>query len=171
MQLAQPVTFACKAHTLSERNYSQIRKKLLAQVCGMEHNHHHVYVQTVILWTDHKPLVSILQKPLASVFKRLQCLLLQFQQYDCDIYYKPGKEMLLADTLSRAYSEDYERSATESEVECIHATHFLPVPDHQLKELQRETVCDPTLQFLKKAILDCFPGTEEKEPAALPPVL
>ena len=58
MQLAQPVTFACRAPTLSERKYSQIRKKLLAQVFGMEHNHHHVYVQKVILWTDHKPLVS-----------------------------------------------------------------------------------------------------------------
>ena len=75
--------------------------------------------------------------------------------------------MLLPDTLSRAYSEDYERSATESEVECIHATHFLPIPDHQLKELQRETACDPTLQFSKKAILDGFPGTKEKQPAAI----
>ena len=65
--------------------------------------------------------------------------------------------MLLADTLSRTYSENYERSATESEVECIHATHFLPVLDHQLKELQRETACDPTRQFVKKAILDGFP--------------
>ena len=163
MQLAQPVTFACRAPPLAERKYSQIRNKLLAQVFSMEHNHHHVYVQKVILWTDHKPLVSISQKPLASVFKRLQCLLLWFQQYD----YRPGKEMLLADTLSRAYSEDYERSATESEVECIHATHFLPVPDYQLKELQRETACDPTLQFLKKAILDGFPDTKEKQPAAI----
>ena len=110
MQLAQPVTFACRAPTLSERKYSQIRKKLLAQVFGMEDNHQHVYVQKVILWTDHKPLVSISQKPLASVFKRLQCLMLWLQQYDCEIYYKPGKEMLLANTLSRAYSEDYERS-------------------------------------------------------------
>jgi len=47
--------------------------------------------------------------------------------------------MLLADTLSRAYSEDYERSASKSEVEYINATHFLSVPDHQLNELQRET--------------------------------
>ena len=122
MQLAQPVTFACRAPTLSERKYSQIRKKLLAQVYGMEDNHHRGYVQKVILWTDHKPSVSISQKPLASVFKRLQCPLLWLQQYDCEIYYK---EMLLADTLSRAYAEEYERSATESEVECIHATHFL----------------------------------------------
>ena len=75
--------------------------------------------------------------------------------------------MLLADTLSRAYSEEYERSATESEVEYIHATHFLPVPDQQLKELQREMACDPTLQFLKKAILDGFQDTKEKQPAAI----
>ena len=120
MQLAQLVTFACRAPTLAERKYSQIRNKLLAQVFSMEHNHHHVHVQKVILWTDHKLLVSISQKPLASVSKRLQCLLLWLQQYDCKIYYKPGKEMLLADTPSRAYSEDYERSATESDVECIH---------------------------------------------------
>jgi len=143
------VTFASRAPTL--RKYSQIRKELLAQVFGMEHNHHHVYVGKVILWTDHKPLVSFSQRPLlASVFKRLQRLLLWLQQYDCEIHYKPGEEMLLADTLSRAYSEDYERSTTESEVECVHATHFLPVSDHQLKELQRERACNPTLQFVKK---------------------
>ena len=75
--------------------------------------------------------------------------------------------MLLADTLSRAYSEDYERSASKSEVECINATHFLPVPDHQLNELQRETACDPTLQFVKKAILGGSPDTKDGQPAAI----
>ena len=77
MQLGKPVTFAIRAPTLEERKYSQIRKELLAQVFGMEHNHHHVYVRKVILWTDHKLLVSISQKPPASVFKRLQHLLLR----------------------------------------------------------------------------------------------
>ena len=52
-------------------------------------------------------------------------------------------------------------------MECIHATHFLPVPDHQLKELQRETACDPTLQFVKRAVLDGFPDTKNKQPAAI----
>ena len=99
--------------------------------------------------------------------KRLQHLLLPLRQYDCEIQYKPGKEMLLADTLSRAYSEDYERTATESKVECIPATHFILVPDHQHKELHRETACDPTLQFVKKAILDGFPDTKDEQPAAI----
>ena len=115
--------------------------------------------------TNH--LVSISLKPVPSLFKRLQHLLLQLRQYDCEIRYKPGKEMLLADTLSRAYSEDYERTATELEVDCTPATHFLLVPDHQLKELQRETDCDPTLQFVKKAILDGFPDTKDEQPAAI----
>ena len=92
---------------------------------------------------------------------------MRLQQYDCEIRYKPGKETLLADTLSRAYSEDYERSALKSEVECINATHFLPVPDHQLNELQRETACDPTLQFVKKAILDGVSDTKDEQPAAI----
>ena len=126
-----------------------------------------VYVRKVILWTDHKLLVSISWKPLTSVFKRLPHPLLRLQQFDCEIRYKPGKEMLLADTLSRAYSEDYEWLASKSEVECINATHFLPVPDHQLNELQRETACDPTLQFVKKAILDGFPDTKDEQPAAI----
>ena len=52
-------------------------------------------------------------------------------------------------------------------MECINATHFLPVPDHQLNELQRETACDPTLQFVKKAILDGVPDTKDEQPAAI----
>ena len=87
MQLGQPVTFVSRAPTLAERKYSQIQKELLAQVFNMEHNHHHVYVRKVILWTYHKQLVSISQKPLASVFKRLQHLLLRPQQNDCEIRY------------------------------------------------------------------------------------
>ena len=169
MQLDQPVTFASRAPTLSEKKYSQIRKELLAQVFGMEDNHHHVYVRKVILWTDHKPLVSISQKPLASLFKRLRytahtVAALTIWLWDT---LQACREMLLADILSRTYSEDYERTATESEVECIHATYFLPVPDHQLKELRREVACDPTLQFAKKAILDGFPDTKDEQPAAM----
>ena len=52
-------------------------------------------------------------------------------------------------------------------MECINATHFLPVPDNQLNEHQRETACDPTLQFVKKAILDGVPDTKDDQPAAI----
>ena len=67
-----PVTYASRALTQAEQRYSQIEKELLAQVFGLEHNHQYVYGRKVILYTDHKPLVSISSKPLASVPKRLQ---------------------------------------------------------------------------------------------------
>ena len=46
---------------------------------------------------------------------------------------------------------------------------FLPVPEHQLKELQKETACDQTLQMLKKVIVDGFPDTKRELPAAIHP--
>ena len=45
--------------------------------------------------------------------------------------------------------------------------HFLLVPDHQLKELPREMAFDPTLQFVKKAVLDGFPDTKDEQPAVI----
>ena len=168
MQNGQPVTFASRALTPAEQRYSQI-EELLAQLFGMEHNHQYVYGRKVILWTDHKPLVSITKKPLASAPKRLQRMLLRMQQYDYEIHYKPGRDMLLADTLSRAYLENHKPSSTEVEVEHIHAAQFLPVPDHQLKELQKETACDPTLQVLKTVILNEFPVLKEETPTVIHP--
>ena len=101
-----------RALTQAEQRYSQIEKELLAQVFGLEHNHQYVYGRKVILYTDHKPLVSISSKPLASAPKRLQRLLLRLQQYDAEIRYRPGREMYLADTLSRAKSPSTSMSET-----------------------------------------------------------
>ena len=82
----------------------------------------------MILWTDHKPLVSIYKKLLVSAPKCLQRLLLRLQQYDVDLRYKPGSEMYLTDTLSRAFLEYTTQSKAEEEAESIHATDFLRAP-------------------------------------------
>ena len=113
MQNRQPVSYSSRALTASENNYSQIEKELLAQVFGVKRNHHLVCGRSVVLWSDHKPLETICKKPLASAPKRLQRLLLRLQQHDVEIRYKPGPEMHLADTLSRAYLPTTDRSTTE----------------------------------------------------------
>ena len=125
MQEGQPVTYASCALTPAEQRYSQIEKELLAQVFGLEHNHHYTFGRRMILWTDHKPLISIYKKPLVSVPKHLQRLPLRLQQYDVDLKYKPGSEMYLADTLSRASLKNITQSKAEDETESIHATDFL----------------------------------------------
>ena len=40
------------------------------------------------------------------------------------------KDMLLADTLSRAYIDYHVPTPTEVELDHNHATQFLPIPDH-----------------------------------------
>ena len=61
-QEKHPLTYACRALTQAEQRYSKIVKELLAQVFGLDHNHQYIYGRKVILYTDHKPLVSISSK-------------------------------------------------------------------------------------------------------------
>ena len=126
-----------------------------------------------MLYTDHKPLVSISCKPLASAPKRLQRLLLRLYQYDVEIRYRPGQEMYLADTLSRAYQspneEEPERSETEKEVESIHAVEYLAISEVQLNEIKQETARDSTLQTLKHMILKGWPDSKASVPVEIIP--
>ena len=141
-----PITYACRALTSAEQRYSQIEKELLALVFGLEHNHYYTYGRRVTLWTDHKPLVSIASKPLVSAPKRLQRLMLRLKHYDVEIRYKPGKEMFVADTLSRAYISDHQISDVEE----------------RLAEIQKETLNDPSLQRLKETIIKGWPNNKAK---------
>ena len=99
----------------------------------------------------------ISKKPLATAPKRLQRLLLRLRQYAVEIRYKPGPEMFLVDTLSRAYLLTTARSPAEEETERIHAVDFLPISEPQLAETQRETAADSVLQSLIQVILQGWP--------------
>ena len=157
-----PITYASRTLTSAEQRYSQIEKELLTLVFGLEHNHYYTYGRRVTLWTDHKPLVSIASKPLVSAPKRLQRLMLRLQHYDVKIRYKPGKEMFVADTLSRAYISDHQQSDVEKEVESIHTVNHLAISQERLAEIQKETLNDPSLQRLKETIIIGWPNNKAK---------
>lgn len=52
---------------------------------------------------DHKPLESILRKPLSNAPKRLQDIMMKLNRYHIVFKFLKGKELVIADTLSRAY--------------------------------------------------------------------
>ena len=106
LQDCQPVAYASRALTDTERRYAQIEKELLAVVFGMERFNQYVYGKEVEVESDHKPLEAIMLKPLCHAPPRLQRMLLRLQKYDFKLKYKPGNEMLIADTLSRACIKD-----------------------------------------------------------------
>lgn len=79
-----------------------------------------------------------------------------------------GKDLHIADTLSRAYSPTAKHSDAE-EFERINITSFLPVSNSRLHEIQRATNDDETLKQLKIVILEGWPEERSKVPAQITP--
>ena len=95
------IAFASKALTPTEERYANIEREMLAVVFGAERFHTYVYGAKFVVESDHKPLEAIKLKNLSQAPPRLQRMLLRVQQYDMQIKYRPGRELLLADALSR----------------------------------------------------------------------
>ena len=105
--------------------------------------------------SDHKPLEAITKKQLSATPPRLQRMLLQLQKYSFTLKYKPDKEMLLADTLSRAYLEDEPPSEDLGEdLVCAvnQVISNLPVSDAKLEVIRQATANDPVMLKLQDTI-------------------
>ncbi len=101
-----PVAYASKALNDTQRNYAQIEKETLAVVFGCEHFHQYIFGKSFTVESDHKPLEAIFKKGLDKCPIRLQRMRIRLQPYDFNLIYKPGRELLLADALSRSYIEE-----------------------------------------------------------------
>ena len=55
----------------------------------------------MLIITDHKPLVAMFKKDLATLLQCIQHIMLKIHQYRVQILYKPGPEILIADWLLR----------------------------------------------------------------------
>ena len=132
-QDGHPVGYHSRTLNPSENNYAQNEKEMLAIAYGLTKFHQYNYGKKVTVITDHKPLVSIVTKPIGKAPKRLQNLLLKTQIYNYEDIYKPGKELHYADELSRAPIEGNEH---EEERFIIHNINE-NISDHRLKAQRR----------------------------------
>jgi hypothetical protein len=88
--------------TEAETRYAQIEKRLLSVLFALERFNAYTYGVKILVENDHKPLEIILKKSLHNAPLRLQRMLLRLQKYDFTYKHKPGKDLVVADTLSRA---------------------------------------------------------------------
>lgn len=177
MQQGQPVAYASRSLTDTERNYAQIEKELLAIVFATEKFNQYTYGRRVVVESDHKPLETIYKKPLVAAPKRLQRMLLRLQKYELDIHFKPGRQMHLADTLSRAHPTNASHASEaapevltiEAELSQINMIEFLPISQPRIDEIKQETENDTTMQTLKATILKGWPRTKSEVPPEIAP--
>ena len=168
LQDGKPVAYVSRALSSAETRYAHIQKELLAVVFAFPEFHQYVYSKDVIVESDHKPLEAILKKSLAAAPQRLQ---LKLQKYSFTLHYKPGKEMILADTLSCAYIKDCptSQSTFEEEVACM--VHMVlsnaPFTDAKLEEVRKATSEDTTMRLLQTTIQTGWPAKISETPAEL----
>ena len=101
MQAGRVIAFASRALTDTEKRYTNIDREILVVVAACEKFHSYVIGKKFTVESDHKPLEMTHLNNLTAAPPRLQRMLLRIQRYDLTIKYKPGTEMLLADSMSR----------------------------------------------------------------------
>jgi hypothetical protein len=156
----KPVAYAARAMLDAETRYAQIEKELLSIVFACERFHQFIYGACVEAETDHKPLVTLFTKPLNQCPLRVQRMLLRLQKYDLKVHYTPGKYLVTADTLSRSNPTAATDSANVENVQ-LHVDmviNTMPMSDHRLEEIRRETASDPELMSVMQTILDGWPA-------------
>ena len=170
MQSGQPVAYTSRALTDTETRYAQIEKELLAIVFACDRFDAYIYGRDVVnVESDHQPLETIMKKPLSDAPKRLQRMLLRLQKYSLNVRYKRGKEMHLADTLSRAYLPGEVSVAEVEELECISHTQSLALAPDDLQRIQHTASQDGALQELRRVILQGWPEHKAEVPDAARP--
>ena len=110
-----------------------------------------------------------MQKSLHKASPRLQRMLLKSQKYDLTVNYVKGKDLHVADTLSRAHLTTFSQDNDVEELEfAVHAMiQNLPVSDAKLAQLQMATANDEHLQELSTIIRNGWPTDISNVPTTL----
>ncbi|XP_038063010.1 uncharacterized protein K02A2.6-like [Patiria miniata] len=160
----RPVAYCYRSLTRAEQRYAQIEKELLAAVWSCERFFVYLRGLRVTLQTDHKPLVSLInKKDLCDAPLRCQRLLMRLMRYNCEAEYTPGKDLVVADALSRAplqrdkVAEPDEDLEGEIEAHVHLITTQWPASDAKLVEIALETSHDRTLSAVITHVKDGWP--------------
>lgn len=169
LQNQQPIGYASRTLTDTERRYAQIEKELLAIQFGLQHFDHYTYGRLVTVHTDHKPLEMIYKKALHATPKRLQRMLLGLRRYDLQLQYIRGSEMYIADTLSRAAMNLTEAHSESGEqiLSFDDAVDYLPMREESIQKLRQATCSDQTLQSLKETVQQGWPTERSQVDACI----
>ena len=118
---------------------------------GLEKFHHYCFGQEVLVITDHKLLVAMFKKDMATLLQHIQCILLKIHQYRVQIIYKPGPEIFIADWLSRInHMEGKDKPIKDMDIQVDAIQSSIDMMECvSMEEIQQASSQDGHLQQLK----------------------
>ncbi|KAF2890942.1 hypothetical protein ILUMI_15231, partial [Ignelater luminosus] len=146
IQERHPISFASRSLTNTEIKYAQIEKELLGIVFACETFHYFIYGRQVLIQTDHKSLISIFNEDVNKVSARLQRMLLKLLKYNIKLEYVPGKNLVVADILSRAFINTYTPEDEEMQYVIYALINNISISPEKKILFQQTTQNDPILK-------------------------
>jgi hypothetical protein len=159
----KPIAFASKSLTDTEQRYANIEREMLGVVFACQKFHTYIFGKHCIIETDQKPLEMICLKNINSAPPRLQRMLLKIQPYSVTVKYRPGKEMIIPDALSRHSSHNKEEIKLDVRIAHIQFTRDL------LNDLRESTNLDSVLNALKEIVHIGWPESAKQVPNLVKP--
>ena len=150
----KPVAYISRSMTPTEQRYAQIEKEALALTWACERFSNYLIGLDFHIQTDHKPLVPLFSsKALEQLPLRVQRFRLRMMRYRFTISHVPGKDLIVADMLSRAPTS----TPTSADQQFHHEGNAfinmviqgLPASDRQLETIKEQQEQDEVCQQIK----------------------
>lgn len=143
------VAYASRTLQCAEKNYSTTEQELLAIMWAVEKFRPYLFDVEFDLETDHKPLTYLRDLNMSS--SRLTRWKLKLAEYSYIVKYKPGKDNVVADALSRLDEDRHHTSFSINTVTSDEKEFDLgeTINDDIIKELQD---ADPEIAKLKHRV-------------------
>ena len=175
IQNGKVVYYASRALTKTEQNYQNLEQEALGTIWGMKKFHYFLYGKEFTLETDQKPLVSIYKKHMADISPRVQRLIVRsFPYLPFHVVYKKGKDIPVADALSRVTPMDPEDNiqlpiiaVNMITTHILMSVHPQDTVSKKLDRLRKSTAQDNQLTRLSHYINTGFPCDKKNLPTDL----
>lgn len=154
----RPIAYGSKSLTTTEQNYSNIEREALGILHALQKFHHYTFGRHTHIITDHRPLLAIFKKDVATASPRLQRILMKMHQYNISLSYRPGPEMHLADCLSRVgHIADTEEEIPGMKITVDSVCTIDEIKVLSANEIRDKTLEDDKLQKVVEYVLNGWP--------------
>ena len=157
----RPIFYASKTLKATVTNYNNIECEMLGVVYSVLYFKHFTYGRQIHIITDHKPLITLLAKNLATS-PRLSHMLIKILDYVVVLHHQEGNKMYLSDAISRLSVHDSDAAKSKAKpiadfnISIQETSEITGLKSLTLQDIKEETIKDCQLTKLKTCIVDGF---------------